>query len=114
MVKEVDRIRTETAGEWLKNEGLSNSDIDFVETILTFTSTAKEQNNKSDKINRTFQACFPDKKAEIDPNLTLSQFDKILWNNGISIDVNETITRYKEQGSCTNLCNQLLENQLYR
>ncbi|WP_174616540.1 hypothetical protein [Virgibacillus ihumii] len=104
---------TETASDWLKDKGLSNADIDFVETILTFTSTTKEQKNKLVEINKTLQTSFPDKKAEIDPNLTLSQFDKILRDNGIAIDVIEMLTRYKEQGLCTNLCNRLLEGQLY-
>jgi len=72
---------TETASDWLKKKELSNADIDFVETILTFTSTAKEQNNKLDGINKTLQTSFLDNKAEIDPNLTFSQFDKILGDN---------------------------------
>lgn len=80
----------ETAGDWLRNKGLSTTDIDFIETLLTFTSTAKELNNKLDEINKT------------------------LRDNGIGIDLIEMLTRYKEQGLCAGICNQLLESQLYR
>ncbi len=101
----------ETAGEWLRNKGVSNTNIDFVETILTFTSTAKERDNKIDEINKMLKTTFPEKNAKVNPNLTFSQFDKILRDNGIVIDLSEMLTRYKEQGSCVGLCNQLLESQ---
>lgn len=55
---------------------------------------------------------FPDKKAEIVPNLTFQQFEETLHNNGLFIDLNEMLIRYKVQGLCVNLCNQLLESQL--
>lgn len=103
-------MRNDTASDWLRIEGLSTIDIDFVETILTFTSTARKLNNKLDEINESLQTSFPDKKVEINPNLTFSQFDKILRDNGITIDLNEMLTRYKEQNLCVNLCNQLLES----
>lgn len=103
-------MRNDTASDWLRNEGLSDIAIDFVEMILTFTSAAKKLNNKLDEINESFQTSFPDKKVEINPNLTFSQFDKILRDNGITIDLIEMLTRYKEQSICVNLCNQLLES----
>jgi len=105
-------MSNETACEWLRNKGFSITDIDFIESVLTFTSTAKALNNKLDKINQTFQMSFPDKKAEIVPNLTFQQFEEILHNNGLFVDLNEMLTRYKVQGVCVNLCNQLLESQL--
>jgi len=102
----------ETVSEWLRNKGLSNSDIDFIETILTFTSTAKRLSNKLVEINQRFQSLFPEKKAEINPNLTFWQFEKLLQDNGLFIDLNEILIRYKAQGLCVDLCNQLLESQL--
>ncbi|MDL4839255.1 hypothetical protein [Aquibacillus rhizosphaerae] len=105
-------MSNETVSEWLRSEGLSNTDIDFIETVLTFTSTAKGLNNKLDEINKAFQTSFPDKKAEIDPNLTFWQFEKILHDNGLLIDLNEMLIRYKAQGLCVYLCNELLESQL--
>lgn len=102
-------MRIETAGDWLRNKGLSNTDIDFVETILTFTSTAKERNNKLDEINKTLKMTFPEKDAKVHSNLTFSQFDKILRDNGIIIDLTEMLIRYKEQGLCVGLCIQLLK-----
>ena len=104
-------MSNETACEWLRNKGVSITDIDFVESVLTFTSTSKVLNNKLDEINRTFQMSFPKRKAEIVPNLTFQQFEETLHNNGLFIDVNEMLTRYKVQGVCGNLCNQLLESQ---
>lgn len=105
-------MSNETACDWLRNEGFSITDIDFVESVLTFTSTAKALNNKLDEINQTFQMSFPDKKAEIVPNLTFQQFEEILHYNGLLVDVNEMLIRYKVQGVCVNLCNQLLKSQL--
>jgi len=102
----------EIASDWLRSKGLSNTDIDFVEMILTFTSTAKKLNNKLDEINKTLKTTFPEKNAKVNPNLTFSQFDKILRDNGIVIDLTEMLTRYKEQGLCVGLCDQLLESQL--
>lgn len=104
-------MSNENACEWLRNKGLSITDIDFVESVLTFTTTAKALNNKLNEINQTFQMSFPDKKAEIFPNLTFQQFEEILHNNGLFVDLNEMLTRYKVQGVCVNLCNQLLESQ---
>ena len=34
-------MSNENASEWLRNKGWSIQDIDFVESVLTFTSTAK-------------------------------------------------------------------------
>ena len=104
-------MSNENASEWLRNKGLSITDIDFVESILTFTSTAKALSNKLDEINQTFQLSFPDKKAEIVPNLTFQKFEEILHNNGLFVDLNDMLIRYKVQGVCMNLCNQLLESQ---
>lgn len=101
-----------TACEWLRNKGFSITDIDFIESILTFSSTAKAQNNKLDVINQTFQVSFPGKKAEIVPNLTFKQFEKMLQENGLFIDLSELLIRYKAQGVCVNLCIQLLESRL--
>lgn len=101
-----------TASEWLKDKGLSHMEIDFIETILTFTSTAKILDNKLTEINQTFHKSFPDKKAEIDPNLTFFQFENLLRDNKIFIDINDVLIRYKTQGLCVELCNQLLDSQL--
>ena len=106
-------MSNETACEWLRNKGFSITDIDFVESVLTFTSTARAFNDKLDEINQTFKISFPDKKAEIVPNLTFQQFDEILHNNGLFVDLNEMLIRYKVQGVCVNLCNQLLESVGY-
>lgn len=104
-------MSNENTSEWLRNKGWSITDIDFVESVLTFTSTAKVLSNKLDEINRTFQMSFPDKKAEIVPNLTFQQLKEILHKNGLLVDLNEMLNRYKVQGICVNLCNQLLESQ---
>jgi len=104
-------MSNENASEWLRNKGWSITDIDFVESVLTFTSTAKALSNKLDEINRTFQLSFPDKKTEIVPNLTFQQLEEILHRNGLFVDLNEMLTRYKVQGVCVNLCHQLLESQ---
>ncbi|SDM15917.1 hypothetical protein [Bacillus sp. OK048] len=105
-------MSNETVNEWLRNKGLSNTDIDFIETLLTFTSTAKRLSSKLDEINQRFQSLFPDKKAEINPNLTFWKFEKLLQGNVLFIDLNEMLNRYKAQGLCVDLCNQLLESQL--
>lgn len=105
-------MSNETVSEWLSINGVSTANIDFIETVLTFTSTAKRLNNKLDEINQTIQMSFPDKKTKIVPNLTFEQFEKILLDNGLFIDLNEMLIRYKNQGLCVELCNQLLESQL--
>lgn len=105
-------MKNETVSEWLRNKGLSNSDIDFIETILTFTSTAKRLGKKKDEINQRFQRSFPNKKAEINPNLTFYQFEEYLQDNGLFIDLHEMLVRCKAQGLCVDICNQLLESQL--
>ena len=104
-------MSNEHASEWLRNKDWSITDIDFVESVLAFTSTAKVLTNKSDEINQTFQLSFPDKKAEIVPHLTFQQFEEILHRNELFVDLHEMLTRYKGQGVCVNLCNRLLESQ---
>ena|SRR5690625_106908 len=103
-------MEIETTGDWLKHKGLSDADINFVETILTFTSTAKKKNNKLDEINKRLHTFFPDKKAKIAPTITLLQLNKVLQDNGIDVDVIEMLSRYREQGLCSNLCDQILES----
>lgn len=105
-------MSNETVSEWLRNQGLSNTEIDFIETVLTFTSTAKVLNNKLNEINQALQMSFPDKEAKIVPNITFSQLEKMLLDNGLFIDLNEMLIRYKTQGLCVNLCNQLLGSAL--
>jgi len=105
-------MENENVSEWLSSQGLTDSDIDFIETVLTFTSTAKELNNKLYEVNQTFQKSFPDKKAVINPNLTFFQFEKILADNGLFVDLNEMLNRFKTQGVCVELCNRLLESEL--
>ena len=86
-------MSNETACEWLRNKGWSITDIDFVESVLTFTSTAKALSNKLDEINQTFQLSFPNKKAEIVPHLTFQQLEEILHRNGLFVDLNDMLTR---------------------
>ncbi|MBP3953077.1 hypothetical protein [Bacillus suaedae] len=102
-------MSNETVSEWLSHKGLSSTEIDFIDTVLTFTSTAIGLSNKLDEINQTLQVSFPDKKAKIVPNVTFGQFEKMLVDNGLFIDLNEMLIRYKTQGLCVDLCNQLLE-----
>lgn len=105
-------MSNETTCKWLGNKGFSTRDIDFIESVLAFSSTAKVLNNKLDEINQTFQMSFPDKKTEIVSNLTFRRFAEILDDNGLIIDLEEMLIRYKSQGVCVNLCNQLLESRL--
>lgn len=101
-----------TASKWMGDKGLSHTEIDFIETILTSTSTAKIIGNKLTEINQTVHKSFPDKKIEIDPNLTFLQFESLLRDDGIFIDVNDVLIRYKTQGLCEELCSQLLDGHL--
>ena len=104
-------MSNETACEWLRNKGFSITDIDFVESVLTFTSTAKSLPNKLNEINQTLKISFPDKEVEIVPHLTFQQLEEILHHNGLFVDLHEMLTKYKGQGICVNLCHQLLESQ---
>ncbi|MGG1684283.1 hypothetical protein [Pseudalkalibacillus sp. NRS-1564] len=103
-------MSNQTAGEWLRSQGLSITDIDFIETILVATSTAKGFKSKLDEVNLTVQKSFPDKKVEIDSNLTFWQFEKLLHDNEVYIDINELLIRYRKQGFCAELCKQLLDS----
>ncbi len=103
-------MSNQTAGEWLRSQRLSITDIDFIETILVAISTAKEFKSKLDEVNLTVQKSFPDKKVEIDSNLTFWQFEKLLHDNEVYIDINELLIRYKKQGFCAELCKQLLDS----
>lgn len=104
-------MENETVSEWLGSKGLSNTDIDFIETILTFTSTAILIGSKTEDINKNFQAIFPEKRAKIMPDLTYQQFEEILQDNGLSVNLSEILRRFRTQGICVELCEKLLRNQ---
>ncbi|KKE78686.1 hypothetical protein NSA56_16090 [Oceanobacillus caeni] len=104
-------MENETVSEWLGSKGLSNTDIDFIETILTFTSTAIVLESKTEDINKKFQATFPEKKAKIMPDLTYQQFEEILQDNGLSVNLSELLKRFSSQGICVELCEKLLRKQ---
>ncbi|GIN84441.1 hypothetical protein J6TS2_08270 [Heyndrickxia sporothermodurans] len=107
-------MTNETVNEWLKENGLSDTDIDFIETILTFTSTAKMLPPKTDEINNKFQTLFPGRKAKITPYLTYQQFEKVLQDNNLSIDSHDLLNRFRSQGMCAELCEELLNNNIIK
>jgi nitrate/nitrite-specific signal transduction histidine kinase len=45
---------------------------------------------------------------EIRENLTLKDFEATLQERNFNVDVKELLTRYKNQGICEDLCNNLL------
>ncbi len=102
----------QTVENWLKTNDLSNAEIDFIETVLTFTSAVKVISSRKDEINKSFQINFPNKKAIIEPDLTYKKLEETLKENGINIDLSEMLTRFRKQGICSKLCKELLDSRV--
>ncbi|WP_312755925.1 hypothetical protein [Rummeliibacillus suwonensis] len=98
----------ETVTDWLAKNMISDENINFIETVLTFTSSVKMLAEKQTLINRNLQSLFPNKKAMIKPDLTYQQFTQILKDNDIEVNPVELLNKYRSQGVCVELCNELL------
>ena len=101
-------MENDTVTEWLTKNKINDENINFIETILTFTSSVRIMVNKKDVINKKVQSLFPNKKVIIEPNLTYQKFAQILKDNDIEIDSIELLNKYRNQGICVELCNELL------
>ena len=99
---------TETVTDWLAKNKINDENINFIETVLTFTSSVKILVDKQDVINKSFQSLFPSKKAMIKPDLTYQQFTQILKENDIEVNPVELLNKYRSQGVCVELCAELL------
>ncbi|MGF2615300.1 hypothetical protein FZC84_09545 [Rossellomorea vietnamensis] len=101
-------MKNETVTDWLKKNEINDEDINFIETVLTFSSSLKTLPNKQDVINRSLQSSFPSKKVMMICNLTYQQFTQILEDNDIEIDPVQLLNHYRSQGICIELCEELL------
>lgn len=97
-----------TVTDWLTKNKISDENINFIETVLTFTSSVKIIADKHDVINENLKTLFPSKKAKIKPDLTYQQFTQILKDNDIEVDPVELLNKYRSQGVCVDLCDELL------
>ncbi|MCP1189391.1 hypothetical protein NKR17_09945 [Priestia flexa] len=98
-----------TVSEWMKQNELTDNDINFIETILTFTSTLGSPIVKTEDVNNKINTLFPEKKVKITDNFTYKKFEEILHDNKISISLSELLNRYHSQGICKDHCEKLLK-----
>ncbi|WLR58854.1 hypothetical protein [Guptibacillus hwajinpoensis] len=101
-------MKNETVTDWLIKNKVSHENINFIETVLTYTSSLKVVKEKEDVINENLQSSFPSKKAIIKPDLTYQQFTQILKDNNIEVNAVELLNNYRSQGVCVELCDELL------
>lgn len=101
-------METETVTDWLTKNKINDENINFIETVLTFTSSVKILVEKQDVINENLQSLFPSKKAMIKPDLTYQQFTQILKENDIEVNPVELLNKYRSQGVCVELSAELL------
>jgi len=101
-------METETVTDWLTKNKINDENINFIETVLTFTSSVKILVEKQDVINENLQSLFPSKKAMIKPDLTYQQFTQILKENDIEVNPVELLNKYRSQGVCVELCAEFL------
>ncbi len=101
-------MASETVTDWLTKNKVSDEDINFIETVLTFTSTGTKLTDKQELINTKLQTLFPNKKVKIKSDLTYQEFVQILNNNDIKVNADELLNKYRSQGICVDLCNKWL------
>ncbi|MEJ9282014.1 hypothetical protein [Ureibacillus thermosphaericus] len=101
-------MQNQTVTDWLIENQLNYDQINFIETILTFTTMVKKQPNSKEKINESFQKQFPNKNAVLKPDLTYKEFTQILKDNSIEVNPIELLHRYRTQGICVNICDEWL------
>lgn len=97
-----------TVTDWLTKNKINDENINFIETILTFTASVKILVDKQDIINENLQTLFPSKKVMIKPDLTYQQFTQILKDNDIEVNPVELLNKYRSQGVCVELCEEWL------
>ncbi|MCM3610769.1 hypothetical protein M4S82_05855 [Planococcus sp. MERTA32b] len=99
-----------TVTEWMTKNKISDENINFIETVLTFTSSVKIIPDKQDVINENLKTLFPSKKVIIKPDLTFQEFTQILKDSDLEVDPVELLNKYRSQGVCVNLCDELLND----
>lgn len=107
-------MRGQTVTEWLTDNKVNEESINFIETVLTFTSSVQLVTAKEEIINKKLQSFFPNKKAIIKPDLSYQDFTQILKDNDIKVDPDELLNKYRSQGICIELCDELLKRKSIR
>lgn len=104
-------MENQTVTEWLVENKVSEEDINFIETVLTFTTSIKKLPDRQKMINERLQSLFPNKNAIIKSDLTYQQFVHILRENGIEANPGELLNKYYLQGVCVDLCDEWLNQK---
>lgn len=107
--KEIYYMTILTASEWLISKKIEEENIDFIESLLTYTSAIKVATHKENVINSSLKQQFPSKQFLISPNMSYFQFEKTLKDNNIDVEANQLLEVYKNQGLCKSLCNEWLD-----
>lgn len=76
-----------TASEWLQAQGLSLSEIDFIETVLVNQSVFEQRGLNQTQLLALMSQHFPDKTYRIHLYLTLTDFTDLLHDNDIFIEI---------------------------
>ncbi|RFA33303.1 hypothetical protein CAI16_15225 [Virgibacillus dokdonensis] len=98
-----------TVSEWMKENGLTDDEVDFIETILTSTAMQESGIINYKEINRKINTYFPEKRFYLTGKINFEKFLNILKENEIFIDLKELLNRYHSQGTCKEHCEKLLE-----
>ena len=99
-----------TVFEWIQGQGVSSSDIDFIETVLVNQSVYEHGGINDTQLTDIILRNFPQKICHLRQPMTLSGFEKPLDYNNISINGQETVRYCLDQGLCTALCNRMLND----
>ncbi|NBJ70635.1 MULTISPECIES: hypothetical protein [Clostridia] len=97
-----------TVCEWMKATGLTDDEINFMETIITFTAMQESGLVSNKIINSKVNLLFPERKFHLNEKINYEILLHFLIENEISIDLKELLNRYYSQGICKEHCKNLL------
>ncbi len=97
-----------TVCEWMKANGLTEDEINFIETIITSTAIQESGLVSNKNINSKVNLLFPNRKFYLNEKINYEILSYFLTENEISIDLKELLNRYYSQGICKEHCKKLL------
>ncbi|QXE01895.1 hypothetical protein [Terribacillus sp. DMT04] len=100
-----------TPSEWLHLQGVSFTDIDFIETVIINQSVYEQGHVNEMQLRALMDEHFPHHVYQTVQVMKLEDFNMLLQVNRIFMNGRDILYRYKELGLCTVFCSRVLREK---
>jgi hypothetical protein len=100
-----------TPSEWLHLQGVSFTDIDFIETVIINQSVYEQGRVNEMQLHALMGEYFPNHAYHTVQVMKLENFNMLLLVNHIFVNGRDILYRYKELGLCTVFCSRVLREK---